>query len=466
MANSAVILSLNSQPLALAPSTALLRNAALLRLTTAPSNNTNKPPTFLAFRSSTVFIVFTVCLPIFIDILLYGLIVPVIPFSLTSRVGVPEDGVQHWTAILLACYNAALVIGSPPAGFYANRTSSRRWPFILGLLALCASTLLRCLGKTIAVLVVGRILEGLRAAIVWSVGLALLVDTVGKDVGYAIGYVNIAMAVGLLISSIIGGEVYSVAGYYAVYYVAFAIICCDIALRFALRSPASQGSVDAPTRTPTEEGKSEEAGDHRPHAAECSPPMPPAGDGPGTVPPLSPASHPHRELIRTRRILAVVLGVVIEAAIIFTFDMVVSLYVKGVFALGPVRRPLAVRRRFRSLHPPLVRLRFVTGNTIEHKVLLCAPLVVLGPTPMTVAMTPLMAELTYAIDDREAKQPGIWGEKGVYGFAYGLWAMAFALGGTVRSLMAGYLNDGPGWVTTTWSFAIWRSCTICWHGTA
>ncbi len=314
--------------------------------TTSDSNtNTGKPPAFLAFRSSTLFITFTVCLAIFTDILLYGLIVPVIPFSLTAQVGVPEDRVQHWTAILLACYNAALVVGSPPAGFYADHTSSRRWPFILGLLALCGATLLLCLGKTIAVLVVGRILQGLSAAIVWSVGLALLVDTVGRDVGYAIGYVNIAMAVGLLISPVIGGAVYAAAGYYAVYYVAFAVICCDIALRLALieKKVARQWLPDegvsepradvtgqdpadaAVARTPTteEEGKreDEEAGDPRhPHAAESSsPPMPPAGEGPGAAapPPLSPAAshHPHRELIRTRRILAVLLGVIIEATI-------------------------------------------------------------------------------------------------------------------------------------------------------
>jgi MFS family permease len=105
--------------------------------------------------------------------------------------------------------------------------------------------------------------------------------------------------------------------------------------------------------------------------------------------------------------------------------------------------------------PPLVCLRFVTSNTMAHKVLLCVLLAVLGTTMITLATTPLMAEMTYAIDEREAQQPGIWGEKGVYGIAYGLWTTAFALGGTIGSIQAGYLNAGPGWGTTTWSVAIW-----------
>lgn len=293
----------------------------------------SKPPAFLEFRSSTPFIVFTVCLAVFTDILFYGLIVPVIPFSLTAQVGVPEDRVQHWTAILLASYNAALVLGSPVAGFYADRTSSRRWPFVLGLVALCASTLLLCLGKTIAVLVLGRVLQGLSAAIVWSVGLALLADTVGKDIGYALGYVNIAMSVGLLISPVIGGAIYAAAGYYAVYYIAFAVIVCDIALRLVLIEkkvarqwlPENEAGVDGVTSTDRatigraqpepvgapggartrDEDKREEVGSDLAASS---------GDGSGAA--TAAARHPHRELIRTRRILAVLLAVVAEAAIV------------------------------------------------------------------------------------------------------------------------------------------------------
>lgn len=300
---------------------------------TTPSNPStpSKPPLLLSLRSSTVFIVSVVCLAIFTDILFYGLIVPVLPFSLSAQAGVPEHKVQHWTAILLAVYNAALFVGSPVAGFYADRTASRRWPFLLGLLALCASTLLLCLGRTVAVLVVGRVLQGLSAAIVWSVGLALLVDTVGRDVGYAMGYVNIAMSVGLLISPAIGGAVYAAAGYYAVYYVAFAVIVCDIVLRLVMiekkvaRKWLGDGAVDENRRTnpggaaAAEGGGARTRGPGKEEEGCGSAASPPACAGNGSDADASPrraARHPHRELIRTPRVLAVLLGVVIEAAIV------------------------------------------------------------------------------------------------------------------------------------------------------
>ena len=110
--------------------------------------------------------------------------------------------------------------------------------------------------------------------------------------------------------------------------------------------------------------------------------------------------------------------------------------------------------------PLLVSLRFVTQNTLNDKVLLCALLALLGVTILALANTPLMAAMTYAIDDKEARRPGMWGEKGVYGIAYGLWTTCFALGGTIGSLMAGYINAGPGWGTLTWSLAVWCSAGV------
>ncbi|KAK4191194.1 major facilitator superfamily domain-containing protein [Podospora australis] len=462
-------------------------------------NAQSKPPIFLEFRSSTVFITFTVCLAIFTDILFYGLIVPVLPFSLEEEVGVPEDKVQHWTAILLACYNAALFVASPIAGLYADHTKSRRWPLLLGLVALCAATLLLCLSKTLALLVVGRILQGLSAAIVWSVGLALLVDTAGENIGYSMGYVNIAMSVGLLISPVIGGTVYAAAGYYAVYYIAFAVIICDIALRMVLveKKVARQWLVEQHQDEDSNSTRKSEKSDEGGHttvadAAVASPALLPSPEERGSdgapaatsdVPLLSPAKHPHWELIKNRRILAALLGIIIEAGIVFAFDTVIPLYVKETFnwnstAAGlificvmipgfasPVVGKLADRygakwfsiSGFALTVPALVCMRFVTRNTLEHKVLLCALLTILGVTLITLANTPLMAEITYAIEEREAEQPGIWGEKGVYGIAYGLFTTGYALGGTIGSLMAGYINAGPGWGATTWAFGIWAA---------
>lgn len=194
----------------------------------------SRPPRFLAFRSSNTFILSAVCIAIFTDIFLYGIIVPVIPFALTSRVGVDESSVQTWNAILLACFTIALFVGSPLVGLYADHTSSRRWPLLIGLVSLAGATIILCLGRTMALLILGRMLQGMSAAIVWTVGLALMVDTVPDRIGEAMGYSAIAMSMGLLVSPAIGGAVFAAKGYYAVYYIAFGFIFLDIVLRLVL----------------------------------------------------------------------------------------------------------------------------------------------------------------------------------------------------------------------------------------
>lgn len=64
--------------------------------------------------------------------------------------------------------------------------------------------------KVISVLVIARTLQGLSAAAVWTIGLALIVDTVGKaQAGAAMGIVSIAMTAGTLLGPFIGGIVLS-----------------------------------------------------------------------------------------------------------------------------------------------------------------------------------------------------------------------------------------------------------------
>lgn len=106
--------------------------------------------------------------------------------------------------------------------------------------------------------------------------------------------------------------------------------------------------------------------------------------------------------------------------------------------------------------PLLVCMRFVSQNTTSHKVLLGALLSLMGVT-LSFANTPLMAEITYAIEAKEAKTPGVFGAKGVYGLGYGLFCTSFALGGSIGSLMSGYVMAARGWSTLTWALAVWMS---------
>lgn len=126
----------------------------------------------------------------FTDLFLYGLIVPILPFMLQERVGVPQDQIQTTVSALLAAYGASSVVAAPVVGVIADRIETRQAPFLFGIAALLASTLLLFLGTTVPVLALARVLQGISAALVWTIGLALCLETVGpENLGKTVGSV-------------------------------------------------------------------------------------------------------------------------------------------------------------------------------------------------------------------------------------------------------------------------------------
>lgn len=154
--------------------------------------STERLPWGLHWRSSKTFIIATVAIGMFTDLFLYGLVVPILPFMLRDRLDVPDDAIQTYVSGLLATYAAASVLFSVPAGWIADRTESRQMPFLTGLASLFFATIILAFGRSMWILVIARILQGTSAAVVWTVGLAMVLDTVGpENLGTVIGSVSL-----------------------------------------------------------------------------------------------------------------------------------------------------------------------------------------------------------------------------------------------------------------------------------
>ncbi|KAL9636208.1 MAG: hypothetical protein Q9204_002346 [Flavoplaca sp. TL-2023a] len=501
-------------------------------------SDSDKPPLLLRYRSSRRFILTTICVAIFTDIFLYGIIVPVVPFALTKRARVAEKDVQHWVSVLLAVYGAALLASAPICGYLADRSTSRRLPLLIGLLALAGATLMLCFGHTIAVLVTGRLLQGISAAIVWTVGLALLVDTVGqKEIGQVMGYISISMSVSIFVAPLLGGVVYDRGGYFAVYYMAFGLIIVDIILRTVMIEKKVAYRWEKPDGLTVLSGplarekvaSSTQQGDPHPGSgvdiifsesiaatngnralsgsplALDDPAIAPSGrrtapilisDGPvaepGSEPNLnnpsecsprveSPSASTVKKasrwpsvivLLSSRRLLSALYCALMQSALLTAWDSVLPLRVNKIFGwqslgagliflplvlpsfLAPVvgafsdrygsRLPTSIG--FLLATPFLVLLRLVDHGGRSQVVILCVLLACLG-VALTIVMTPLLAEVAYILEAKEKHHPGLFGQKGAYAQAYGLFNCAFAGGMLVGPLLAGALVDEQGWGT-------------------
>ncbi|KAK5121300.1 hypothetical protein LTR85_005466 [Meristemomyces frigidus] len=462
------------------------------------------PPLFLKTRSSKTFIIVTVATAIFTDIFVYGIIVPVLPFALTSRSGINPDSIQTWIAIFLAVYGAALLTAAPFCGWLADRSSSRRVPLLLGLLALGGSTVLLCIGSSIGVLAAGRVLQGVSAAVVWVVGLALLVDTVGPDgVGQAMGYVGLSMSLAILVAPLLGGIVFAASGYYAVFAMAFGLIVLDIIMRLVMiekkvalrwlpadvvdetpkvshaaykeQEPDNRASFTDIELVPVDQGS--RAKD--PKNKESSVPEGAADEAlsensPQPVKKFSDRLPAVIYLFSSRRVLSALWACLVQASLLTAFDTILPLFVRDTFnwnstGAGLIFLPLVVvsftgplvgwasdkygprwfaTAGFVIACPFLILLRLVYKNTLDQKVLLCALLALVGVS-LTLILTPMMAEITYAVDAKARRHPpGFFGKNGAYAQAYSLFNMAWAGGCLVGPLLAGLVNQRAGWAVT------------------
>lgn len=110
---------------------------------------------------------------------------------------------------------------------------------LLGLLMLGTATILLSLGTNVWILVISRLLQGFSAAVIYTGGLALLVDTVGlRDIGKWMGFILSFANAGYLISPTLGGLIYGGVGANAVFLLMGVIVVLDVVLRLGMVEPA------------------------------------------------------------------------------------------------------------------------------------------------------------------------------------------------------------------------------------
>ncbi|KAK9358382.1 major facilitator superfamily domain-containing protein [Lipomyces starkeyi] len=433
-------------------------------------------PKLVELRSSRWFIMFVVSFAAATDVFMYGLIVPVTPTALQNRVGLSERSVQGWTSVLLALFSAALLAFSPIVGYIADRSESRRRPLLFGLVALGAATALLCVGTNIGLWVAGRLFQGTAAAVVWVVGIALMVDTVGKDgLGQAMGYVSMAISFGTLTGPLLGGVLYQDGGYYAVFGLAFGFIGLDIFLRLVLieRKHAIKWLVPDNRPLAAEQQATEKGAGENP----TSSPTPSSGSDnqdPPKDPPSRSALWRVAFLLSSPRLIVALWGNFIISLCPSTIrarDIRMAAKrsgtdihpAHGTTCVGPVagfiidKFPRSGRYitagAFLSSVPVMVLLRLVTDNSMQHKILLCALLALLGLC-FAVVLPPLDAEVFHAVKEKEDQTPDLFGRGGAMALAFGLSNMGFAAGSLIGPVFAGFIRQQAGWGTMGWALGL------------
>ncbi|KAK6837167.1 hypothetical protein RU639_001384 [Aspergillus parasiticus] len=434
--------------------------------------------TLLQVRSSKAFLVFAVCFAISTDMMLYGLIIPFAPTALHEKAGLPLEDVPRWTSILLTLYGAANTVVSPVCGYITDRVQSRQRPFLMGLLILAAATALLCVGKHLSLWIIGRLLQGASAAVVSTVGIAMLVDNFDGEaaLGQTLGYVAMATIVGTTAGPLLGGVLYEHGGYYAPFGLAFGLLVLDFIFRLMMvdsRAIVEHSNSGHPSTSDEENWTDKSILDKKQTIVESRVPEPlhdNSRSGGSTL-----------ILLRSPRMLTALLVYLIISTSMTSFDSVLPLFVQNTFAWAQTAQGLIFiclmvpqvmsplygytidrwprLRRYQaalallSAVPILVCFRYVALNTLQDKVLLCALLTLLG-TCFAILEPPIMVEMSCIVEELQSQQPGIFGKGGATAFAYGLSNCAFAAGAMAGPFLGGWVWDAYGWATMGWVLAL------------
>lgn len=319
-------------------------------------------------------------------------------------------------------------------------------PFIFGLLALGATTVLFAVGTTLPILLIARILQGLSGAITFTIGFTLLFDAVGKEgIGRATGYTSMSLSLGILTGPVAGGLLYEYGGYVHVFIPAFVLIAVDIVLRLMVvyEKRADSTKLGEPI-TETE---------------------PLLGKADPTI-----ARSPVLIMLSSARFMVALLSLFTINSFSNGFDGVLPVYVYQTFGIRPSQvaalflilavpslfSPVtgALTDRFGAkwpamaglglMIPSLILLRLIIPGVTAPFAKLAALLFSLG-SAITITNPPLITEITSAVREIEQARPGIFGPHGAFAQAYGLLGCSFAAGSLIGPLYAGFVKEKFGW---------------------
>ncbi|CAI7652662.1 unnamed protein product [Penicillium glandicola] len=448
-----------------------------------------KRPWLFNLRSSKQLIGLAVFSTTFTDGFLYGIVVSVLPFSLTVRSGVPEADVPFWTSTSLAVFGLAMVLGAPIAGWIVGKCERRQIPFLGGLSCAFGATLSFMLGVKPWMIIVARIFQGLSAGVVYTAGLTLLVDTIeSHELGPWIGFGLSGMNFGVLVSPTLGGIVYEKAGFYPVFIMGLGVVLVNLILillmidRKSAEKYREQNSSSKNSSFPNENSTKSAISNGKRRLSTVE-----DGDSTTTTPLLSQCRETSSAVakdpswwtivggfLRNNRILAALYGCLINTILVSAMDAVLPIFIKQTFhwfsgATGAMFLNLTIP----SLIGPFVGMisdkygvRMISGfgftlaavavtllSLIRHddttnKAMACVLLFGVG-IGLNTSLTPLVAEIPRIVNVIQDEQPDIYGDKSAVTEAYMLLDASFGAGTVLGPLLSELAFEYLGWTGCT-----------------
>ncbi|PPJ54318.1 hypothetical protein CBER1_06123 [Cercospora berteroae] len=452
-----------------------------------PGHEAKTMRTKRGLSSSTKLVGLTAFIATFIDGSLYGVLVPILPYSLVERLNVqPEDGrqditvllkpknteqeadedetVQFWLSSMLVAFGLANAISSPFIGWACARLCTMRTMYLVAQSTALLATLLMCFGGSLWILILARCLQGVTACAIYVSSIGMIHEMVPSGVrGAWIGFALSGLSASLVGSPFLGGLLYDHGGYNVVFYAISGLIGAAIGLRLSIAD--SQLKPNLPSFGTCEE----------------SPLLPPTtdrsdnrGDG------LSLELRRMRLILASPRLRAALLGGFIHTTAVTGFDAVLPLMVQRTFAWGSTLAGTAflvlalpsllstcaglLSNRFGARNAaacgfllticgiwPMALIRH--NHTLDH-ILLYILLATTG-LGLTLVLAPLAADVSDVADELRDLHPDLF-DRGAFARTYSTFNIGISLATALGPALLGSLYH-----ISTWEVTVTALSAVC-----
>lgn len=193
-------------------------------------------------RTSPHMAVVVSCIALFTDMLIYGILIPLLPLMpAVERAG------SSATGLLFAAYAAMMIAATPLAGRLVDRRGPRG-PLLVALLGLAAACLLFAVGGPYWLLLVSRLLQGAAAGLGWVASLALIAAAIPLERrGTYLGLAMSMVSVGTLAGPPLAGWLACDHGHAAPFVLAASVLVVDGVLRVVFVRPTPPSADDPAT---------------------------------------------------------------------------------------------------------------------------------------------------------------------------------------------------------------------------
>ena len=191
----------------------------------------------LDIRQHKILVVVTFAL--FMDYLIYGLIVPLAPYSPAGTMSEDRLG------LLFGSYALGVLVATPLFGYLGDRIGYRK-PMVAGALLSVIAIALFWLAPNFLLLVLARVFQGAAAAATWTIGLSLIAEHYVLNRVRMMGYALVGSTAGSIVGPVMGGALYQFGGYGLPFAATAVLVVVDLAMRAFLLPEEQSGSQGRP----------------------------------------------------------------------------------------------------------------------------------------------------------------------------------------------------------------------------